>query len=166
MASGQEKNNFTRLSRLIIDFGTPALRDKFNAHHPPTSLAAFLSTPSVNKKLQKIKSNRILTAIQWQKLYPAPGLPPVSSNDFDISLLAILLRNFCGLAPANASVWTTPPSPADVRVEEDITRLRMGRNELYAHCVEMALDDAQFTTSWAEIEAALNRLAASRYEIR
>lgn len=163
MASGEEKNNFTRLSTLIIDFGTPALRDKFNAHHPPTSLAAFLSTPIVNKKLQNLKSKRILTAEQWLKLYPAPGLPPVSSNDFDISLLVILLRNVCGLAKWNDPVWTNTPSPADISVEADITRLRMGRNELYAHCVKMALDDAKFTSSWAEIETALNRLAASRY---
>jgi hypothetical protein len=39
----QEKANFIRFSRLLVDKGTEALRNKFDHFHPPAKLPAVLA---------------------------------------------------------------------------------------------------------------------------
>ena len=61
-------------------------------------------------------------------------LPPKDNKpdaeNFDITLLALLLRNVCGLKDRSNSVWTYPPPAADTSVEAYITRLRGCRNKV------------------------------------
>ena len=58
----QEKVNFTRLSRLLVDKGTEALRNTFDVIHPPASLPAVLNA---NKTcLIKLKP-RVINNSQW-----------------------------------------------------------------------------------------------------
>ena len=66
----QQNANFTRLSRLLVDKGTEALRNTFDGIHPPASLPGVLN---FNKSsLLKLKP-RVINNSQWDFLYPPSG---------------------------------------------------------------------------------------------
>ena len=105
-SSSKETTNYTRLCRVLVDVGTCALRDSFDAICTPPTLHTFLAANQPT--LQSLRSWRIINATQWGKLFPA--IPAsVSSRDFEITLLMILLRNVCGLAPPLTG-WDSLPA--------------------------------------------------------
>ena len=58
-SSTKETTNYARLCRLLVDVGTQALRDTFDAIHPPTNLHTILT---VNKTtLQSLKTRKGLS---------------------------------------------------------------------------------------------------------
>jgi len=102
-ASSKETTNYARLCRLLVDLGSKAMRDTFDKVNPPLTLHKVLLshrptlqalyTGSIGKK----KVKKVLNPTQWGKLYPVHS--PVTSANFDITLLTVLLRNICGLSP-------------------------------------------------------------------
>ena len=88
-----EKANFTRLSRLLVDKGTEALRNTFDNIRSPANLSAALTAHKTF--LQKLKP-RVINDCQWDLLYPPSGKAP-DSKTFDVTLLTVLFRNICGL---------------------------------------------------------------------
>ncbi|XP_048578876.1 protein NLRC3 isoform X3 [Nematostella vectensis] len=160
----KESENFSRLSRLLIDGGTEALRIVFNRLHP--SLSASLShhrrtlyglwKPPRGKK-------KILTDKQWYKLYPPTGSP--SLQDFDITLLFVLLRSICPSLSPPATGWDTLPNTTDNSLEANLVRIKFYRNELYGHVNAAAFDDAEFGDYWKKISLALVTLGISADEI-
>ena len=84
----QEKANFTRLARLLVDKGTEALRKTFDAIHPPANLQADLAASIAS--LRKLKP-RVISNHQWDLLFPPSGSPP-DSKTFDVTLLKLQLR--------------------------------------------------------------------------
>ena len=119
-SSTKETTNYARLCRLLVDVGTQALRDAFDAIHPPTNLHTI---STVNKTtLQSLRTRKVINATQWGILFPA--IPTsVSWANFDITLVIILLRNICGL-PSPAAGWDTLSAATDVSREADITRVK------------------------------------------
>ena len=95
-SSTKETTNYARLCRVIVDVGTCALRDCFDTICSPPTLHTVLTASQAT--LQSLRSRRIINATQRGKLFPAVPAS-VSSRDFDITLLMILLRTICGLAP-------------------------------------------------------------------
>ena len=53
-----EKDNFTRISRLLVDKGTAALRIYFDGIHPPANLLAVLTKKK--KSFSKLKVKKII----------------------------------------------------------------------------------------------------------
>ena len=94
-----EKANFTRLSRLLVDKGTEALRNTFDGIHSPANLPAVLSANKTS--LLKLKP-RVINDSQWDLLFPPSGNPP-DSKTFDVTLLTVLFRNICGLPKTQIS---------------------------------------------------------------
>ena len=118
----------------------------------------FLSSSSVQSKLESLRKRKILHPTQWSKLFPAVPTT-VSSADFDITLLSVLLRNICGLSPpASTASWDKPPPPADKCREADVVRVRDFRNTVYAHVEKASVDDATFGRLWHDIGSAIVRL--------
>ena len=105
----KENVNYARLCRLLIDCGTKALRITFEAFFTPASLQGFLARPSVYSTMLLLYRKRVLHNLQWSRLYPTPPSSP-SLEDFDITLLMVLLRSTCGLTPP-ATGWDSLPSP-------------------------------------------------------
>ena len=94
--STKETTNYARLCRVLVDVGTCALRDCFDAICTPPTLHTVLAANQAT--LHNLRTRRIINATQWGKLFPA--IPSsVSSKNFDITLLTTLLRNICGLVP-------------------------------------------------------------------
>ena len=159
--SSDEKTNGFKLMRLIVDGGTEALRQTLTKYCPG-NLQVVLSTH--HHTLLKLKHKKIINQNQWDKLYPAVSVPP-NINDFDITLLCVLLKNICGLKSHKDPVWHNIPNVSDHSVEADIVRVRLFRNERFGHIPNTAVSDGDFQSFWAEISVPLVRLGIDQREI-
>ena len=156
----QEKENFTRLSRLLVDKGTEALRNTFDGVHPPANLQTVLN--GAQKSLLRLKF-KVINDSQWNLLFPPPGNPP-DSKTFDITLLTILLRNICHLTPPTTG-WNVMPANTDRSNEANIVRLKLFRNEVHAHVTTTQVNDATFESLWKEISQVLIELNIPRKDV-
>jgi hypothetical protein len=166
--SPDETNNGVKLTRIVTDCGTKALSTAFQNIHGG-DLKVLLSCtcpPSATCKyhiLLKLKKLGIIKQNQWDKLYPVPPNAP-NIDDFDITLLCILLRNICGLSPP-PSGWDNLPNASDHSVKADIIRIKLFRNEHFGHKPKTAVSMQDFKTLWAEISLPLLRLRIDKKDI-
>ena len=160
--STKETTNYARLCRLLVDVSARILRDTFDKRRPTGDLNAVLSSPPVHAVLQSLRKKRILSPFLWVKLYPAIK-SAVSSKNFDITLLMVLLRNICGLVRP-ATGWDTLPPATDTTLEADIVRIKCYRNTVYGHASEASVDDPSFNQYWQDIQGALVRLGGANYQ--
>ena len=159
-SSTKETTNYARLCRLLVDIGTQALRDTFDAIHAPGNLHSVLAAKKPT--LQYLRKKKIINQIQWRKLFPAiPNL--VSSRDFDTTLLMVLLRNLCGLT-APLTGWDALPAVTDLSREADIARVKYFRNTVYGHAKNASVDDVKFNDHWLDIRDTLVRLGGVTYK--
>ena len=155
----QAKANYSRVCHLLVDKGGDVLRRALHVIHPPSTLAAVLN---VNKRaLSKIRYS-VISPAQWELLFPATGSP--DSNNFDITLLTILLRNICGL-PSPAAGWNVMPAVSDTSISANIARIKIFRNEVYGHVASAQLDDTTFEKLWQEISKPLVNLGIPQHDI-
>ena len=155
--SGQA--NGARLSRLLVDKGTEVLRKKFDSIHPPSNLAAVLNT---NKRILQWLKPKVINASQWDLLYPTSGLP--DSQNFDVTLLTILLRNICGLS-SPATGWDALPPTSDTSDAANIARIKYRRNKAHAHITKTEISNSEFENLWQEIAKAVNDLGVPKSEL-
>ena len=153
--------NFTKLCQLLVDKGGEALRNVLHGKHPPSTLAAVLKANIGT--FTKAKKAKVINPSQWDLLFPAAGAAP-DSKQFDITLLIILLRNICGLHPP-ATGWNKMPPAGDTTTSADIVRMKLFRNDDYAHITSTQLDDAKFEQLWQEISQPLLRLGVPQQDI-
>ena len=164
-ASSKESTNYARLCRLLVDVGSHVLRSTFDKIHPPATLHSVLGSTSVHYPiLQSLYRGRkkVLSPTQWGKLYPVHL--PVSSATFDITLLTVLLRNICGLS-SPASGWDHLPPASDIKIADDIARVKYYRNTVYGHASQASVDDSSFNAYWQEIRQALERLGGAQFRV-
>ena len=160
-SSTKETINYARLCRLLVDVGSCVLRDTFDRFNPPSNLHKHLMTHHAT--LQLLQKKKVLNPTQWGKLYPA--IPTsVSSKNFDITLLTVLLRNICSLIQP-ATGWDALPPAADMSTEADIARVKYFRNTVYGHAEKASVDDATFNVYWQDIKDALVRLGGHAYGV-
>jgi hypothetical protein len=153
------KANYSRVCQLLVNKGGDALRGVLHAKHPPSILAAELNANK--KKLLKIRYN-VIKPSQWDLLFPVSGKP--DSNNFDITLLTILLRNICGLIKP-ATGWDDMPPHSDTSESANIARIKIFRNDVYGHIASAQLDDTTFENFWQKISLPLIKLGIPQQEI-
>ena len=154
------KANGARLSQLLIDKGTEAMRNVFDAIHPPSNLTAVLAS----RKSFLVKL-RCINPSQREILFPSSGTPS-TSKDFDITLLYILLRNICGLRPpVSTGSWVNNPPSTDTSTEANVARIKYYRNAVYGHITTTGIDDVNFQSHWNNISTALISLGISHGDI-
>ena len=161
LASSVEKTNGAKLSRLLIDGGTTVLKNMFDHHHPPAHLVSSLNRHY--GALNDLLRDGYLPRLQWDKLFPTGGVSP-DSNNFDISLLFLLLTNICGLSSPRGG-WHRKPHHKDTSREANIARIKFFRNDLYGHVTTTGVDTPTFTGLWREISATLRGLGLRQAEI-
>ena len=143
-AATEEMTNLNRVSRLLMDPCTDQLRDLLRFFIPPANF---------NTVIQTVKSRLpCLTEPQRKLILPNSGEYSGNYDDMDISLLYILLRNFCGIHPHNKG-WGNTPDSADRSVSANIERLRLARNRC-GHS-KGGMPNAEFNQVWSEIRAAV-----------
>ena len=154
LRSTRGKENFQRISRLLISGGTTLLREIFDQLCPPSHLSTILKNPATEKQLKSAK----LTKPQWDCLYPSPGVYG-KSTDFDITLLLKLLRTICNLIPP-ATGWDSLPTSTDHSLAADLARIKYYRNSVFGHVNQnMEITDDQFPVLWQDISEVLVRIA-------
>ncbi|XP_044170198.1 E3 ubiquitin-protein ligase DZIP3-like [Acropora millepora] len=155
-SSTRENTNYARLCRLLIDMGTSVLRYVFNGIHSPDKLHKILLSSSPHyTTLMRLRQRRVLNTSLWEKL------STLTSREFDISLLVVLLRNICGLSPpASTGSWDQLPPDDDNSTEANIVRIKCYRNEVYAHASKASVDDLTFNKLWKSISNAIIGLAS------
>ncbi|CAH3145903.1 unnamed protein product, partial [Pocillopora meandrina] len=165
-ASTKETTNYARLCRLLVDVGSQVLRSTFDKIHPLATLHTVLGRTSVHyATLQSLYKGRkkVLNPTQWGKLYPTHKA--VTSKDFDITLLTVLLRNICSLRTPTKG-WDELPLATDIRTEDDIARVKYYRNTVYGHAPQASVDDSSFSAYWQEIREALVRLGGTHFRAK
>ena len=160
-AVSEEKTNGTRLARLLVDVGTHVLRKVLYSVHPPATLQHVLNNNL--RKLQRLKSRRVIFDDQWETIFPPSGDPP-DSKTFDITLLHLLLREICHLT-APPTGWHKMPVDGDVSLEANIVRIKCFRNEL-CHSASTGILNGDFEDKWKKISLSLKELQASIYEMK
>ncbi|XP_056005808.1 uncharacterized protein LOC125658370 [Ostrea edulis] len=142
-----EENNFLRYF-LLAQLGTQALRILFDSIVKPMSLTNHLQ--NFKPKLKHC------TAQQKDILYPVAG-GPVTSADFDTSLLYTLLRNTVKITPPTSG-WNNEPSPSEISQGDDVERIRFARNSL-CHG-KTFMDQSTFNSKWTCLSQAIVRLSS------
>ena len=161
-SSTKGATNYARLCRLLVDVGSRVLRETFDRLHPQGALSDVLTSPPVMSVLQLLRGKRVLNQKQWEILFPA-NMESVSSKEFDITLLMVLLRNICDLVPP-VTGWDSLPPATDITLQADIARIKYYRNTVYGHTSEASVDDEQYNMYWQEIKDTLVRLGGQHYE--
>ena len=159
-AVSEQKTNGTRLARLLVDGGTNVFREVLHSIHPPKTLQHVLKNNL--RKLQSLKSRRVIFEDEWEKLFPTAGDPP-DSQTFDITLLHLLLREICCLT-APPTGWHKMPADGDASVEANIVRIKLLRNKLF-HSVTTGIAKDEFEDRWNIVSSALVALGLDRTEV-
>ncbi|XP_046857726.1 uncharacterized protein LOC124451141 [Xenia sp. Carnegie-2017] len=156
--------NGSRLSKLLINKGTQALKTtlQFNINFRSSNLSDELNKPSNKSALESLRKRSVINKEQWDLLYPSTGLPNL--ENFDISLLTVLLRNICGLTAPHGG-WDNLPSSSDTSISANIARIKFYRNKVYGHITTTSVDDSEFEYLWQEISKALVALGIQQTEI-
>ena len=159
-APAEELTNYFRLSRLLVDVGSQALREVFDGIHPPERLHLFLSSQRASLSLLREGKKQVLNSTQWEKVYPRNPSTP-SSGNFDITLLMVLLGKTYGLSLSAGDSERVPPA-TDKSTEADIARLKFFRNMVCAHSNQVSLNNVTFNTYWQDISKVLLRLGGAK----
>ncbi|XP_046858221.1 uncharacterized protein LOC124451658 [Xenia sp. Carnegie-2017] len=156
--------NGSRLSKLLINKGTQALKTtlQFNINFRSSNLSNELNKPSNKSTLESLRKRNVINREQWNLLYPSIGSPDI--ENFDISLLTILLRNVCGLTEPSGG-WNNLPSSSDTSISANIARIKFYRNKVYGHITTTSVDDREFEYLWQKISKALVGLGIEQTEI-
>ncbi|CAB3985849.1 Hypothetical predicted protein [Paramuricea clavata] len=154
-----DQANGGRLSRLLVNKGTQALRAVFDFTYRSSTLTAVLNT---NKAILQKLRYKVINPSQWKLLYPSSG-PPDSQN-FDVTLLTVLLRNICGLTRP-ASGWDALPPDSDTSVAANIARIKFYRNQVHAHITTTEIAGNEFENLWLKISKALIGLGIPKSEL-
>ena len=127
------------------------MRNTFDGIHPPATLPAVLNA---NKPSLLSLKLRVINNSQWNLLYPPSGNPP-DVKSFDVTLLTVLFRNICGFPKTG---WSVMPVDTDRSTQANIVRIKLYRNEVYAHVPLTQVDNATFESLWQKISQALIEL--------
>ncbi|XP_060558554.1 uncharacterized protein LOC132718833 [Ruditapes philippinarum] len=153
----ESKTRRFRLYSLLVDGGTRVFKHIFDDKIPPADLQTVLSNPTTKGKLLYLRTKKVLIDSQEHLLYPSQGSP--QSTTFDITLLAILLRNICGFNQFDKRWDDKNPVAADISTIADIVRIREARNEVISHLSQTGkLSKDEFERHWNGISKVLLRL--------
>ncbi|XP_056000008.1 uncharacterized protein LOC130048042 [Ostrea edulis] len=146
-----EQQNFVRLSLACVDEIRKVLGDILHSQIPSENL---LREIQANTTL--LTGHQKLTPEQLKLCYiPGPVVPDYRC--FDITLLYKLIRYLCStLQPTQG--WGKKPHQTDIKLGDDIERLRLFRNDVVAHAQSSSVPDDVFNSKWNELRDAFNRI--------
>lgn len=87
-------------------------------------------------------------------------IQPPDYGSFDVTLLYTLIRNLCPL-PKPTQGWGVDPKSADIRIADDVERLRLFRNNYFAHAKAAKISDTDFRVIWTDLKSVINRIQSS-----
>lgn len=118
-------------------------------------LASQIKPVDLFQKIQSCSTLKLLPDQRKFCLIQPPGLPDY--NTFDFTLLYTLIRNLRCL-PSPAQGWGKEPKATDTEISDDIERLRLFRNNYYAHASSASISDGVFEDLWRNLKLAIKRI--------
>ena len=154
--------NVGKLYRLLVDGGTKAVKIQLEKQFTPfpSKLVNFLKTKL--DKIQELVESKILNSDQLNQLCPTDGSDP-DPEKFDISLIILILTNFCELHPPRTG-WYNMPQEKDRSLSAKLVRLRLFRNKLL-HRSNTRFKEKEFLDLWKKLEGILCSLGLPSSDI-
>ncbi|KAK3579980.1 hypothetical protein CHS0354_025300 [Potamilus streckersoni] len=154
-----ESQHFAKVCRLFVDLLRDVLWEALTKRILPNDISE-----NVRKNKSVLETRGKMTEEQYKKICKPSG-EDVSCEDVDISLLYILLRHL----PMNPKIQGSPkdwgsdvyPDEKHTREANDIERIRIKRNKLYAHVGKASLSKDEFDKIWTDMETVV-----ARFDIR
>lgn len=144
--SSNDKRNFQCVTVASVDLIKLPLRDILTSHIKPEDLFKEINLRST----LRLRPDQLKIC-----LIPPPGVPDY--NTFDVTLLYTLIRNLCSL-PCPAQGWGNEPKTTDTQISDDIERLRLFRNNYYAHAESAVISNAKFEDVWKNLKLIFKRI--------
>ncbi|XP_062604103.1 probable serine/threonine-protein kinase pats1 [Saccostrea cucullata] len=124
---GLRKFNFKTFEHLT-KVGRDALQIYFDKEFPLRDLVSMSSRQENFRKVFRLNDG------QCAKLFPADKSNP-SSEKFDVTMMYTMLRNRYPRLQAPTKGWGRTPDTSDIRLTDDVERIRIYRNEI-GHATE------------------------------
>lgn len=149
-SSSKDKHNFQCVTEASLELIKLPLKDILRSQIKPENLFLKIKSSLLLSGRSKLRPD------QLKLCYFPPRLLPDYSK-FDVTLLYTLIRNLCsGLKPTRG--WGNDPDPKDTNIGDDVERLRLFRNNNFAHLNSATIPDETFDDLWRTLEAVLSRL--------
>ncbi|XP_061191674.1 uncharacterized protein LOC133199870 [Saccostrea echinata] len=146
-----DQQNFVHLGIAVVDKIKLPMKDILKLYIKPIDLYNAISSCTV------LLTGKYKLNVEQRKIC---FLSPTDIPDyckFDVSLLYKLIQNLCPhLVPTQG--WGKQPKATDVKIGDDIERLRQFRNDMLGHLESSSIPDAMFESRWTEIEDVMNRM--------
>ncbi|CAG2206017.1 unnamed protein product [Mytilus edulis] len=149
------EENFVRLNLLLTGISPRAVRTLFDYEFAPVCLDATLKKEF--NKLRDLQKKRVINQSQWNLLTPRFPDTVVSIlfpqilrfQNFDVTLMSLLLRNLTTIAPPHGG-YDNLPSSSETTPAADLARIKYYRNVL-AHLNDGNIENAEFSAAWDDI---------------
>lgn len=151
-----DQRNFECITVASVDFIKWPLKNILESHIKPADLfKGIKSCPALLTGKYKLRQDQLKLCFLQH-----PAIPDY--RNFDATLLYTLIRNLCpSLKPTKG--WGKEPDDADIQTGDDIERLRLFRNNYYAHAISAAISDADFKDIWKNLNSVVNRIQKYMY---
>lgn len=147
------QEHFTCLAIVCVDLIKLPLTDILENHVKPSDLYTELNSSTL------ISGNKLQSYQKKLCHITPPGIPDYSK--FDVSLLYTLIRNLCpSLKPTGR--WGEEPADAHTQLGDDVERLRLFRNRVFAHANSALTSDSDFQNYWPYIQNVITRIQKNK----
>lgn len=147
----QAEQNFTCFAKACVDYIKLPLIDILDNYVKPFDLYKNLKNSTLTSRKSNLRSDQLKLCF-----FPLPLLPDYSK--FDVTLLYTLIRNLCpSLTPTRG--WGFEPNATDTKIGDDIERIRLFRNNFYAHASSTAISNDEFENLWIDLKSVIKRIA-------
>lgn len=145
------ENNFTCFAKTCVDFIKLPLIDLLTNLIKPVDLHnEILKSSTLKIGKNKLRPNQL----QICDILP-PDVPDY--HTFDVTILYTLIRNLCpSLKPTKG--WGIDPDARDTKIGDDIERLRLLRNNCFAHAYSTEIPDQEFEDLWKNVKSVIQRV--------
>ncbi|KAL3889457.1 hypothetical protein ACJMK2_001801 [Sinanodonta woodiana] len=157
----QEHMNHARLSVALVTVFGNALRDILLTYFQ-VPYQDIYQVILVNKAKLTMGRERLLNQDQGQLVFPDPlGQTTGTVNQFDLSLLYILIRNI-STVPAPLRGWGKYPQdqPRDISLGASVERIRFFRNHISGHSPNAEISQQDLGDYWNKFDDVLHDIEA------
>lgn len=143
--------NFAQISIVCVDILRQCLIDILDIHIKPTDLSKEIHLS------QSLKGGKDKLNSEQRDLCCFSSLSVPDYNKFDVTLLYRLIRNLCSTLKPSKD-WGKEPKTTDLKIGDDIERIRLFRNKHYAHAESAKIPDSEFKDLWNEGKSLIHRI--------